>query len=133
MLGVGREVAALILKEIGFKGYRAIVEVGVILQHASAIDKHRVGLIGMTLYEPGGHIRCHLHTIQNTLYVKRSLIQDLCGTADSLLPHGLTRLIEQETQSHDKYDSSKQHHPQADPDGEFSTNILEDFFHNLLP
>ena len=40
MLGVGREVTALVLEVVGFEGDGAVVEVRIVQQHAAAVDEH---------------------------------------------------------------------------------------------
>ena len=130
VFGIGREIAALVLKIIRLKGNRTGVEVGIVQQRATAIDEHRVGLVGMALHQPSGHIRSHLHTVQDTLHAQRGLVQNLCGTINSLLSNGLASLIEQESQGDIEDDGSKEYYPQADSDGEFATDICDDSFHN---
>ena len=129
MLGVGREVSPFLLEIIRLEGDGAVVEVGIVQQHAAAIDKHRVGLVGMALHKPFGHVRCHLHTVQDTLHAQRRLVQNRGSAADGLLAHGLTRLVEQESEGHIEDDGSEEHHPQTNPHRELTTDICDNFFH----
>ena len=71
----------------------------------------------MSLNKPFGHVRGHLHTVQDALDAQRRLVEYLRGVADSLLAYCLTRLIEQESEGDGEDDGGKQHHPQAYPDG----------------
>ena len=111
--GIRREIPAPFLEIIRFEGDRAVVEVGVVLQHAPAIGKHGVGLVDMPLCEPGGHVGCHLHSVQDALDAQRGLVEYLGSVIDSLLANGITRLDEQETECNHEDDGSKQNHPQA--------------------
>ena len=63
MLCVSREIAAKFLEMVRLEGDRAVVEVGIVQQDASAIDHHRVGLIWMALYEPFRIVRGHLYAV----------------------------------------------------------------------
>jgi hypothetical protein len=131
MFGIGGEVEPPVLKIIWFEGDRTVIEVGIVGQHATAIDEYRVWLVGMALYEPLGHVRSHLHTVQDALYAQRCLVENLHGTTHCLLVYGITGLIKQEAESHIEDDSSKKHHPQTDPDRELTTDICDNLFHQL--
>jgi hypothetical protein len=86
----------------------------------------------MMLDKPSGHIGGHLYAIHDTLYVQRCLVKNLCGPVDSLLTYGSTSLIEQEAKGTDEDKCSKDNHPQTDPDGEFSSDIIYYSIHSLL-
>ena len=127
--GVGREVAAIFLKVVWLECYRTGIEIGIVLQHAPAVHKHRVGLVGMSLYQPFGHLGGHLGTIKYTLYSQRCLVEYLRGMADGLLAHSLARLIEQETESSNKDKCGKHYHPDTNPDRELAADICKYFVH----
>ena len=50
----------------------------------------------MSLHEPFGHVRSHLHTVQDAFYALGRVVENLCGTADGFLSHGIASLIEKE-------------------------------------
>ena len=70
MFGIGREIASVILEVVRLESDGTVVEVGVVLKQTPAIDKHRVGPVGMSLYEPSCHIRSHFDTVQDTLHTQ---------------------------------------------------------------
>ena len=132
VFGIGGEIAAFFLEMVCLESDGTAVEVGIFQQHASAIDKHRVGFVGMPFCEPFRHVRRHFHTVQDSLDVERSFVENLRGPTDGFLLDGLARLVEHNAEGCDENDGRKQHHPQADPDGKFFTDILNDFSHNRL-
>ena len=111
MFGIGREITSLLLKIIRFEGDRAVVEVGIVEQHATTVDIHRVCPVGMALNEPLSHVRGHLYTVQDAIHTQRCLVENLHGTAYCLLVHCLAGLIEQEAEGQIEDDGSKEHHP----------------------
>ena len=68
ILGVSREVASLVLEVVWFESDRAVVEVGVVHQHTTTVDEHRVGFVRMALHKPFSHIRGHLYTVQDAFH-----------------------------------------------------------------
>ena len=130
---VGREVAALVLEVVRFEGDGAVVEVGIVQQHAAAVDKHRVGLVGVSLHQPRSHLRRHLHAVQNALHAQARLVQYLCGVTDGLLMHRLAGLPDEKAEGSIKDDGGEQHHPQAQLHGQPPTDIVNDFLHTLFP
>ena len=70
VLSVGREIATIILEIVRLEGDRTRIEIRIVTQHTLAIHKHRVGHLGVSLHQPFGHLRGHLYTIQDALYLK---------------------------------------------------------------
>ena len=72
----------------------------------------------MTCRQPRDISCGYLHLIKNTVHAQFRIVQDLTGSVDSLITHGLTRFVKQITQSPHEDKSGKKHNPQTESDGQ---------------
>ena len=114
MLGIGGEVLSLLLEVIRLEGDGGIIEVRIVEQNAATVNEHRFGIVEMALNQPFVQVGGYFHTVHDTLDLKRSVVEDTSGFADSLLTHGITRFVEEESEGDGKYDGCKKHHPNTD-------------------
>ena len=70
MLRISREVKPLFREMVRLKGNRTVIEVRVVQHHVPTEHKHRSRLVCMLLHQPSGHVRGHLHPVQDTLHTQ---------------------------------------------------------------
>ncbi len=110
----GREVAPLLLEEIGLEGDGAAVQVGIVLEEAARIDEHRVGTVEVAVDEPVGVVGRHLDTFEDGVDPQRGVLEDFRGVVHRFLSDGLTRHAEHVAQRRHKDHGGEEHYPETE-------------------
>ena len=113
VIGIGREVAPLILEVIRLEADAAACQVGIALEHLSAEVEHEVGFVEMVLDDHQHVVGSHLGTMKRVVDMEHSTLDGLRGLVPSLLAHHLARLRKHQGEGCGEDGCHEYDHPEA--------------------